>query len=202
LRTSPSWKRVCNVSLPACQRTLIEWDAHNYAGASLCRNREKLRLRLLLKDVVHDLDGIDLSSAHQIDECILVLLGRAYTNGKNLAFALEPRQELKCGGIAVPRPSPGVQLDEIDALAIQVAEAPFQPFTQVPFGIALFDAVIRAWGPHAGQRWNLGCNADARRAVPLPKRPCNHALAVAVAVVLRSVYKVTAEFEGAVQCGD
>jgi len=62
------------------------------------------------------------------------VLGRGDADAAKLSLLLELAEDLQGLGPVVPRPRPGVKLDDIDAVGLQVAQAALQPFAQVTLG--------------------------------------------------------------------
>jgi hypothetical protein len=71
---------------------------------------EELGLGFLVEDVVDDLDGVEPAVSHQVDQRVLILLGRADADAADFAFLLEFPQVFEGGRILVPSPRPGVEL--------------------------------------------------------------------------------------------
>ena len=59
------------------------------------------------------------------------MFGRADADAAQLALLLQLTQGFQRGGVPVPRAGPGVKLDEVDAVGLEVAQAAFEPLAQV-----------------------------------------------------------------------
>ena len=137
----------------AGQDTLVEHHAHDDRGVRLVGDRQQLGGRLLLEDVVDDLHRVDPAAAHQVDDAVLVVLGRRdRRRGGSSPRRCSFRRTSSGRRVAVPGARPGVQLQQVDALRAEVAQPLLDVSAQVALGVALLVAVVGlgGQGPGAG----------------------------------------------------
>ena len=126
----------------AGEHALVEDNAHDHARARLLGNRQDLGGRLLLEEIVDYLDHVEVATPHQVDDAILVLLGRGDADGSHLAFFLEAAEDLQWYRVAVPSPGPGVEQEHIEAVRPEVLEPLVDIFAEVVLGIPLLGRAI------------------------------------------------------------
>lgn len=192
------------VELPR-EHALVEGDAHDDGDAAFACDVEEFGGGFLLKEVVDDLHRIDPATAHEVDHGVLILLGRGNTDETEAAFALKGAKNFEGCGVAVPRPGPGVKLEEIEFFGAEVGAARGDVFAEVAFGIAIVGAVVGRGRPRAGGGRGFGGDEDAGGGADggaLAQDPGDEFFAAAVAIAGGGVDEVDAEIERPMERGE
>ena len=136
------WELMPLLILPR-ERAFIECHTHDHSCPGFLCDREELCGGLLFEDVVDHLDDIEISLAHELDERVLILLGSRDSDVADLAFIAKLAQHLQRLRIAVPRAGPGVKLEDIDAVRLEIAQTLLDVRSKMLLRIAILRITIR-----------------------------------------------------------
>ena len=183
----------------AGEHALVERATNDDADTVFGGDGKELGLRLLLEDVVDHLHAVEPAGAHEVDQRVLIVLGRRNADAAQLAVPAKPVEDVQRGGRAVPRAGPRVELHEIQAIRFEVPQAELDLLAEVILRVTVVDPVVRTGGPASGPfRRDLGRDIDPL-ALSLTQGAGDDALASPVAVRLGGVEEIAAEVNRPVQ---
>ncbi len=189
----------------AGEHALVEDDAHDDADAAFLGDVEEFGGGFLFEEIVDDLNAIDPSAAHEIDDAVLILLGGGDADEAEFSLGLERAENFERSGIAIPGARPGVELEEVEFFDAEMGAAGGDVFAQVGFGVALFGAIVGRRRPGAVGWRRFGGDENAfllSGGGALAQDLGDEFFAAAVAVAGGGVDEVDAEIERAVKRGE
>ena len=139
------------------QAAFVERHPGDDANVELPANRKQLVLRILIKDVVDDLDHIDQSATQGFDAVLRLPAIEAESEEANGPVALELLNRLAKFWFVGPTIFPDVKLQEVDRFDSQLAADEAGVLKNVRGGEDLAVSVLRRGGPFQVHRRNLGC---------------------------------------------
>jgi hypothetical protein len=115
----------------------------------LLRNLKKFSGGFLFEEVVDDLNRIDPPAPHQIDDAVLVVFRRRYTDQADLSLTLQFAENFERSRVFVPCPGPCVELEQVDTLGAQFLQALLQILAEIGFRVALLRLAVWRWRPRS-----------------------------------------------------